>query len=443
MAKHTVKWGDTLSNIAKEYGTTVQEIAKANNIADPNKIYAGQTLNIGNDDNSAPNTSAPNTGGSSSGRSSSGSAAQAQTGAPTWNYTPSDAVTQAETLLQQQLANKPGEWHGGSWTDNLNETIAQILNREKFSYDLNGDMLYQQYKDQYTTQGKLAMMDTMGQAAAMTGGYGNSFAQTAGQQAYQGYLQQLNDVVPELYGMALNQYNQEGQNLYTQAGLLAQMDEQEYGRYRDTVSDYYTELNRLTENARYMSETEYKKALDDFNIKYGAYRDQVGDTQWQTAFDYQKDQDAIVNERYESEQAKNDPYKYYTQDASGNTVGINGELYTKAQVQQAQKYIGISPDGVWGSNSVARATALGFGVNSLAEVLAAANGNPNLSGVNPEQPDYSNWGDGEWEGFFANIRLTEGKEEAEEELNYFVENGLIPNEYIYMAAIGARGSFGH
>ena len=225
--------------------------------------------------------------------------------APTFEYKESDAVAQANALLQQQLANKPGEWQGGTWTENLNDTINQILNREKFSYDLNGDMLYQQYKDQYTTQGKLAMMDTMGQAAALTGGYGSSYGQSVGQQAYQGYLQQLNDVVPELYGMALDQYNQEGQNLYNQASLMAQMDDQEYGRYRDQVSDYYTDLNYLTENARYMSETEYQKALDDFNIKYGAYRDDVSDMQWQTTYDegvrqynqnfaYQQDQDALA-----------------------------------------------------------------------------------------------------------------------------------------------------
>lgn len=216
--------------------------------------------------------------------------------APTFENKPSDAVTQANALLQQHTANKPGEYQGGEWRNNLNETIAQILNRDKFSYDLNKDMLYQQYKDQYITQGKLASMDVMGQAAAMTGGYGNSYAQTAGQQAYHAYLQQLNDVVPELYGMARDQHNQEVQDLYNQASLMAQMDEQEYGRYRDKVNDYYTELNRLTENARYMSETEYKQALDNFNIKYGAYRDDVADKQWQTSFDYQKEQDKIAND---------------------------------------------------------------------------------------------------------------------------------------------------
>ena len=43
---YVVKKGDTLSKIAKQYGTTYQEIARKNNIANPNIIYVGQTLKI-------------------------------------------------------------------------------------------------------------------------------------------------------------------------------------------------------------------------------------------------------------------------------------------------------------------------------------------------------------------------------------------------------------
>lgn len=43
---YKVKSGDTLSEIAKKYNTTVSAIAKKNNIKDVNKIYVGQTLKI-------------------------------------------------------------------------------------------------------------------------------------------------------------------------------------------------------------------------------------------------------------------------------------------------------------------------------------------------------------------------------------------------------------
>ena len=43
---YTVKRGDTLSEIASRYGTTVQEIAKINGIQNANLIYPGQVLRI-------------------------------------------------------------------------------------------------------------------------------------------------------------------------------------------------------------------------------------------------------------------------------------------------------------------------------------------------------------------------------------------------------------
>lgn len=43
---YTVKNGDTLSGIANKFGTTYQKLAEINGIADPNKIYAGQVIKI-------------------------------------------------------------------------------------------------------------------------------------------------------------------------------------------------------------------------------------------------------------------------------------------------------------------------------------------------------------------------------------------------------------
>lgn len=232
------------------------------------------------------------TWGALTGGNTSTTPEKAEPTAPAWEYKPyepSDTVKQADALLQQLMANKPGNYQS-TWEGQLQDTIAQILNREKFSYDLNEDALYQQYADQYKTQGKLAMMDAMGQAAAMTGGYGSSFAQTAGQQAYQSYLQQLNDVVPELYGMARDQYDQETQNLYNQAGLMAQMEDQDYSRYMDQLTNYYTELGMAKDDARYQAEQDYGKWADDLSFLYGQYRDSVADEQWQAQFDEAKRQ---------------------------------------------------------------------------------------------------------------------------------------------------------
>ncbi len=43
---HTVKSGETLSLIARRYSTTVSELARINNISNPNLIYPGQRLTV-------------------------------------------------------------------------------------------------------------------------------------------------------------------------------------------------------------------------------------------------------------------------------------------------------------------------------------------------------------------------------------------------------------
>jgi putative chitinase len=45
-ARYTVQPGDTLRDIAAAYSTTWQEIARLNNIVNPNRIYPGQVLLI-------------------------------------------------------------------------------------------------------------------------------------------------------------------------------------------------------------------------------------------------------------------------------------------------------------------------------------------------------------------------------------------------------------
>ena len=182
-------------------------------------------------------------------------------------YQQSDAVTKAQEMLQNQLANKPGAYQS-QWQSQLNDVMDKILNREKFTYDLNGDALYKQYKDQYTNQGKMAMMDTIGQASAMTGGYGNSYAQNVGQQAYQGYLQQLNDKIPELYNLALSKYQMEGDDLSRQYSMLGTKENQDYSRYRDKVSDYNTELSRLQNAYDNERSFDYGQFIDDRNYQY-------------------------------------------------------------------------------------------------------------------------------------------------------------------------------
>jgi peptidoglycan hydrolase-like protein with peptidoglycan-binding domain len=321
------------------------------------------------------------------------------------DYAESDTVTQAKSALDAQLSQKPGEYKS-QWQTQLDDTINKILNREKFSYDLNGDALYQQYKDKFTQQGKMAMQDTMGQAAAMTGGYGNSYAQSVGQQAYNAQLENLNDIVPELYQMAYDRYNQEGQDLYNQYSMLGAQEQQDYGRHRDSVGDWQTERDYLTgrydaertyDYNKYSTERDfaYGQYADDKNYAYNDHRNAIADEQWQKNFE-----EAQRQWQMDFDEARR-------------------------QFEETQKKSNVTGGG--GGNN---------GNN---------NGNDKVDSPAPVETkdSYSDWDALDWESYFAQIRNSDGKSAAEEELNRMTKAGLIPKNMTSYAAIGARGKLGH
>lgn len=130
----------------------------------------------------------------------------------------------------------------GTFDEQYNQMYQEIMGQKNFEYDLNGDPLWQQYKDQHTRQGKMAMMDAMGQAAGLTGGYGSSFGQVAGQQAYQGEMQKLSDRVPELYALAMQKYDHDQAQLKDKFAVVKGMRDDEYAKNMDELGLWYQDM---------------------------------------------------------------------------------------------------------------------------------------------------------------------------------------------------------
>ncbi len=286
------------------------------------------------------------------------------------DYVKSETVSQAMAALNSQLGAKPGELQS-TWEGQVHSALDKILNREEFSYDLNSDALYQQYKDQYTQLGKLAMADTMGQAATLTGGYGNSYAATAGNQAYQAYLSQLNEVVPELYGMALDRYNQEGEELYNQYALLADQENQEYSRHQDEYNKWLAETQlaydrydteRNFDYNQYAAERDYAYGVysDDKSYAYNEYRNAIADAQWQQQYD--------ESVRQYNESLAEDQRQYDTSFAEQQRQFNANHNFAKQQYEDAKAASAVS--GVGNSNPALEHVAS----MSSAEIVEAMQG---------------------------------------------------------------------
>lgn len=129
------------------------------------------------------------------------------------------AATRKDGIMGRGSAGGGGGYAQDPYQAQANALYQQLMERGDFRYDLQGDMLYRQYADQYSQLGQQAMRDAMGTAAGLTGGYGNSYANMVGNQAYQQYLGQLNAMVPEFYDRAYQRWQDEGNELLNKYDL--------------------------------------------------------------------------------------------------------------------------------------------------------------------------------------------------------------------------------
>ena len=175
-------------------------------------------------------------------------------------YIPGAHVNSAEQYLKTLQSQKPGDY-SGKYTQQAEALLGQIISRKPFSYDANSDPLYQIYRDRYIMGGQRAMENAMGQAAQLTGGYGNTYAQTVGQQQYQQYMEGLNDKVPELAQQAHARYQGEGDRLRQSYQLLQSVDDAAYGRW----ADGYNRWSNETQQAQSAYESAYDRDYSRYN----------------------------------------------------------------------------------------------------------------------------------------------------------------------------------
>lgn len=139
----------------------------------------------------------------------------------------------------------------------VNDLYDQVMNQEKFSYDPQKDQLFQMYKKQYQAQGNRAMQNQMGAAAANSGGYNSSAAQTSAQNTFQTYMNDLSQKASETYKNSLDMYKYNQQNLLDRYNIARDMN----NAGNDAYWKQLDAKNQMQSNA-------YNLFQDDKNFNY-------------------------------------------------------------------------------------------------------------------------------------------------------------------------------
>ncbi len=186
-----------------------------------------------------------------------------------------DEVTKADAWLTNQLATiQSGKT---SYSDQVKSMMDEILNREKFSYDVDKDPLFQQALASAMKSGKQAMQDTIGQASALTGGYGSTYATTAGNQSYNAFIEDAYNNLPQYYQMAMEDYQLEGDEMFRKFGLVSELDDKEYNRNVTAYDATYQHRNRAYDEAYNMFRDEKSDAFSMANLELNEHGQRVSD----------------------------------------------------------------------------------------------------------------------------------------------------------------------
>lgn len=164
---------------------------------------------------------------------------------------------------------------------------GRILGRGAFDYDYTTDPRWQAYRKEYVREGQRAAADTLGQAAALTGGRPSTAAITASQQAGNYYAAQLADKIPELYAAAYDMWQDADSRDRANLAMLLDADQTAYERGLDARKWQYQLDRDAVEDARYSDETDYNRAWNENERDYtrGVYADETAYSRGQQSWE--------------------------------------------------------------------------------------------------------------------------------------------------------------
>lgn len=157
-------------------------------------------------------------------------------------YADSTATAQARTNLNSAESAYKSTVNGGyksKYESTVNELVNKYNSENNFGWSADSSEEYQGMKDSYRREAEKQQENVAGSYAANTGGYSNSYAQAAGQRVYNQKMDELAEKIPALRETALNNWSANQERTMNQIAMLQGLDDSQYQRYRDRVSDKY------------------------------------------------------------------------------------------------------------------------------------------------------------------------------------------------------------
>lgn len=186
------------------------------------------------------------------------------------------------------------------------DAIDDLRSREDFSYDPDDDPVYQAYARKYLTEGDRATKNAVAKYSALTGGYVNSAAATAGSLANSYYVQQLSDMVPSLAAQAYERYMDTYQTELNAIDKMTDVYSLAYKNASEANNQTVSNINSVSKSTTDRDNAAYERQRDstdnywDNLLKQQKYDTTERDNYWSEIFNEQTSRmNESKNEGYE------------------------------------------------------------------------------------------------------------------------------------------------
>lgn len=298
MSTYTIQYGDTLSGIASKSGKSIQELMRLNpSISDPNKIYAGRTLNVGDSAPAPVPTPTPST--------------QKQTIAQVAKVT-------VPNYVEDPTTNQIGNTYKNQATSQVDEEAIRSATRARIQGQI--DAINAAVADQIANFRNTTGKNRQGQSyalAAAGGRIGSATGESEFQktedynnQEAQTYQNEANVKISQLFGQATRDADTEikAKRDSIQQGIDKYFEflDNQGKRKRDQVSAFVKNMLVLGVDPTSLSDSDFQKLQD----QYGFTKDQLSTLYSDAKAEKEKSDLATEKTKVELDKAKNDANQF-------------------------------------------------------------------------------------------------------------------------------------